>query len=198
MDEWHSFIRPGDEWFVNYSLVPARLPAVVLFSIGQAVELYLKAANAKLTGDTQRAIRFSHNISGIIDDCREQDPHFMGAYTLLPSVLESDFLRRPSVVEAFTPEQLRSYGQHRELYQVAKLTADLKYLGTPLKVFQFATEGYAVGYSHPNGYWITFVKRLRRYLGWPLPGHTDFIKLSLEAGDLPRYSAEYLERLYEQ
>jgi len=92
MNEWDCFLEPADEWFVNYSAVPSLLKTVVLFSVGHAVELYLKAANAKITGDIDRAVRFSHRIADLMKDCREQDANFMPDHTLLESVLASDFL----------------------------------------------------------------------------------------------------------
>ena len=61
--DWHAFLRTADEWVINYSLLPAcsSLIAVQLFSVGHALELYLKAANTKLTGNID-AVRCAHHI----------------------------------------------------------------------------------------------------------------------------------------
>jgi hypothetical protein len=57
MHDWLSLVYHGDEWFVSYACIPSGLPSVVTFSVGHAVELYLKGTHTKVFGDIQKAIR---------------------------------------------------------------------------------------------------------------------------------------------
>ena len=81
MYEWNSFLIAADEWFITYSLPPI-IMGVKFFAIGHTVELYLKAANTKITGDIERAIRFRHQIKAIWDDCKAKDSDFMPKYEI--------------------------------------------------------------------------------------------------------------------
>jgi hypothetical protein len=54
--DWRAFLWPADEWLFLFATPPGGLISVKLFSIGHALELYLKAVYAKLTGDVKAAI----------------------------------------------------------------------------------------------------------------------------------------------
>jgi hypothetical protein len=82
--EWDCFLDVADQWFVAYS-VPPYDTAVKLFMIGHAVELYLKAANTKITDDIKRAIGFKHRVKQIWSDCKSHDPTFMPNYEIRES-----------------------------------------------------------------------------------------------------------------
>lgn len=58
---WDCFLWSADEWIVNYSL-PPNMTGTKLFSIGHALELYLKATYSKMTGDVDEAVRIGHNM----------------------------------------------------------------------------------------------------------------------------------------
>ena len=81
-DSWRSFVIPADEWLVNYSVISTvgfmPILSVALFSIGQAVELYLKASMAKITGNSSAAIKYGHNIAKLLEDCQGIDPKCSG------------------------------------------------------------------------------------------------------------------------
>lgn len=190
MHEWDSFLWAADEWFISYSLPPS-LPHVNLFAIGHTIELYLKAANTKFTKDIDRAINFGHNIKCIWDDCKK-DPKFMPNFEIRDSVFNSDFLSGSRTKGSAKADQLH-YLKNQELYILAKHLPDLKYLGAPLKTVKGA---YALGYIHPNPYWIAFLKELRDYIGHPKKGRLDVIAHHLQEGDLPPQSIQYLKGLY--
>ena len=189
--EWDSFLLAADEWIINYSLPPMMLHSVKLFSIGHALELYMKATYTKLSGEIDEAIGFRHDIPGIWAACRGRDPGFLPQYQLRESVLARDLLS----VEGYSQlakDDLLEFLHNQELYVVAKYLGDLKYLGAPLKKIKGA---YALGYSFPNPRWISLFGALRGYLGHPSENKADLIRHHIENGDLPVSSVEYLRDL---
>ncbi|OGN94413.1 MAG: hypothetical protein A2Z75_03075 [Chloroflexi bacterium RBG_13_50_10] len=195
MYEWDSFVWAADEWFIEYSLPPP-LPNVKLFAIGHTIELYLKAANTKITEDIDEAIRMGHNIKRIWDDCKRRDQNFMPSFEIRDSVFQSDLFQLHSSEDSrnkLNKDDLLHFYQNQELYIIAKHLPDLKYLGAPLKSIKGA---YALAVIHPNPYWITFLKELRGYLGHPEKGKLDAISHHIDEGDLPVQSIQYLKGLY--
>lgn len=190
MHEWHSFLEAADEWFITYSLPPP-LTCVKLFAIGHTVELYLKAANTKFRKDINRAIKFGHNIKSIWNDCKK-DSKFMPSFEIKDSVFNRDFLSASEVERLDEADRLH-YFRNQEFYVVAKLLPDLKYLGAPLKSVKGA---YALGFIHPNPYWIDFLRELRDYIGHPQKNRLDIIAHHLQEDDLPQQSIQYLKGLY--
>jgi hypothetical protein len=189
--EWDAFLWAADEWIINYSLPPMTLNAVKLFSIGHALELYLKAANTKITGDIERAIAFGHDIPRIWHDCKLQDPHFLPAHELRESVLERNLVDFNDY-RRLNKDDLMHFLHDQELYVIAKYLADLKYLGAPLKRVKGA---FGVAYFFPNPRWIDLFKQLRTYLGYPREGHLDIIRQHIEERDIPPSSISYLNGL---
>src|SRR5437867_6414639 len=129
--EWPSLLRTADEWIITYAL-PYELFHVQLFAIGHAVELYLKVANAKITGDMDRAVKFGHSIPRLLSDCKNHDSSFMIGYELRDSVLAVDMMNQ-NTWSKLSREDYLHLGNHQELYFVAQYLPDLKYLGGPLK-----------------------------------------------------------------
>ncbi|HKZ55353.1 MAG TPA: hypothetical protein VJ123_07725 [Anaerolineales bacterium] len=158
--QWDSFLLAADEWIINYALPPMMLHSVKLFSIGHALELYLKAAYTKLSGNIDEAIEFRHDIPKIWAACKTRDSAFLPQYELREVVLARDLLSVDHYSTLEKPD-LMHFLQNQELYVVAKYLADLKYLGAPLKQIEGA---YAVGYSFPNPRWIILFRALREYL----------------------------------
>lgn len=194
MHDWWSFLRAADEWFVNYASVPADLSSVITFSIGHTVELYLKATYVKNTGDMHQAIKYGHKIRELWGACKSYDKNFMPNYEIRNCVFNADLFNTPTELrEILSDDDLKHYFKHQELYLIAKLLPDLKYLGAPLK---FLKGAYAFGYIHPNPYWIEFFKEFRSYLQHPSENRLDFIKHKLDEGDLPVRSIQYLRGLY--
>jgi len=195
MYEWHSFVWAADEWFITYSLPPP-LPNVKAFAIGHTLELYLKAANTKITGDIDRAIGFGHELKHIWDDCKLRDQNFMPSFEIRDSVFKSDFFKLSSsrgLKNKLNKDDIGHFLKNQELYVIAKHLPDLKYLGAPLKTIKGA---FAFGFIHPNPYWIMFFKELRGYLGHPQKGRVDIISDHIDKRDLPVQSIQYLEDLY--
>lgn len=189
--EWDSFVIAADEWIIAYSLPPANLTSVKLFSIGHAVELYLKAAYTKMTGNIKEAIGFGHKIVKIWDDCKKQDPNFLPSYELRHSILKADIFQA-NLHEQLAKEDFKHYLENQELYIIAKILPDLKYLGAPLKNIKGA---WAFGYVFPNPYWIEFFKEIRSYLGYD-KNKLDIISHHLQERDLPIVSSNYLASLF--
>jgi hypothetical protein len=189
--EWDAFIWAADEWIINYSLPPMTLNAVKLFSVGHALELYLKAANTKITGDIDRAISFGHDIPTIWGDCRLQDPGFLPTYELRESVLARNLVDFNDY-RHLDKDDLMHFLHYQELYVIAKYLADLKYLGAPLKKVKGA---FGVAYFFPNPLWIELFRDLRAYIGYPREGHLDLIRHHIEEADIPPSSANYLSGL---
>ncbi len=124
--DWDSFLIAADEWIVNYSLPVMRLTSVKLFSVGHALELYLKASNTKINGDIDRAIKFGHDLPRIWADCKQHDPEFLPEYQLRDTVLARDLLDHADYSK-LAKEDVMHFLQNQELYVVVKYLADLKY-----------------------------------------------------------------------
>jgi len=116
----------------------------------------------------------------------------MPSFEIRNSVFDKDFLSL-SVVESLDKDDRLHYFHNQELYIVAKFLPDLKYLGAPLKSVKGA---YALGYIHPNPYWIGFLRELRDYIGHPQKNRLDIVAHHLQEGDLPQQSIQYLKGLY--
>lgn len=190
MHEWHSFLTAADEWFITYSLPPV-LMNVKLFTIGHTVELYLKAAITKITGDIERAINFGHQVKRIWDDCKAKDSGFMPRYEIRDDIYRIDLLNRP--YEGLSKEDIIHLGNNYELYVIAKHLPDLKYLGAPLKTMKGTAGLYLI---HPHDYWIHFLKDIRHYLGHPAKGRRDIISFHMARSNMPPETVQFLQGLY--
>ncbi len=191
--EWRAFHRTADEWLINYSILPvgSSLTAVQLFSVGHALELYLKAVNSKLTGNIDDAVKFGHKVVAIWNDCKNRDPKFLPAYELRASVLARNLLDSNDYM-TLPQSDVFHFLEYQELYIVSKHLADLKYLGAPLKSVKGA---YALTYVFPNPMWAFLFREIRSYLGIPEEGQWDLIQYQIEVGFLPPASLEFLNEV---
>ena len=196
MNDWYWFLEPADEWFVIYAMIPL-VPGfqnVTMFSIGHTVELCLKGIVAKQTGKSVGEIieKYGHDIKKLWRKCKS-DQNFMPDYEIRDSVLKANLLERgfEEKLRESSKSDFESYSKHQELYFLAsRYLPDLKYGAVAKKGI------YPMTYYHPNPYWIGFMKELRRYLGYPLPGRLDFIKYMIDQGNLPPRATQYLQGLY--
>ena len=169
------------------------LYGVKLFSIGHALELYLKGTYGKMTEDIGKAVRFSHKIKKIWDDCKSRDSAFLPDYELRDSILAEN-LFSGHVLERLSDDDREHFSRHRELYSVAKMLPDLKYLHAPLKT---VVDFHCLVGIWPNPYWVELFKNLRNYLDYPGQGDFDTIMYHIKEGFLPNGSSSYLRRLYD-
>ena len=161
MYDWHAFLWPADEWLVAYAISPSDLASVKLFSIGHALELYLKAAYAKGTGNVKDAIGFGHNIFQLWKACKDLDPNFLPGRELRQAVLDAMPLSEKYMSGPKHGADYEHYMKNQELYLAAKHLKDAKYAGLP------APKGKGLGtfaYIHPNPYWVDFFREFRTYL----------------------------------
>jgi len=192
MYDWHSFLWAADEWFITYSLPPP-LMHVKFFAIGHTVELYLKAANTKITGDIERTIGFGHKVKAIWDNCKAKDSAFMPQYKIRDDIYNRDLQLSP--FKGLNAKDTIHLGNNYELYIIAKYLPDLKYLGAPPKIKTMKGDAglYLIYY---NGYWINFLKDMRRYLGHPEEGRRDTISFHIDRSTMPPEAVRFLKRLY--
>jgi hypothetical protein len=172
--------------------MPMSAHAPLLFSIGHAVELYLKAGYTKLTGDRAGAVRFNHNVAALLKACQKQDPSFLTDYSLRPHILRLP-VPRMDAVETLTPADQDHYFTHQELYTVAMLLPELKYLGAGLK--RKWDGAFALVWNYPNPYWVEFFRAARAHLGYPQPGQRDTLSIPLERDRLPPRAREHIEQI---
>jgi hypothetical protein len=189
--EWGAFLWSADQWIISYSLPPVNLPAVKLFSIGHALELYLKASVAKSQGSVDPAIKMGHDVAALWAKCKALDKHFLPARELRPSVLACNILRHEDYSQLPLDDQKHLISNH-ELYVVAKHLADMKYMGAPLK----SVKGpYALAVIGHNPMWRDIFLELRQYLGHPQSPDTDSIHQAISTGELPKVAERYLSPL---
>lgn len=189
--EWHSFLWAADQWLINYSLSPSGLSAVTLFSVGHALELYLKACNAKMTGNIDRAVKFGHKVDDIWLDCQAQDSNFLPHRELRPSILALDLLDGNDLGQ-LAGEDLLHLAKNQEFYIVCKYLADLKYDGAPLKQH---TGPYSFVFITRNPYWASLFQDIRSYLELPQPDRLDLIHHYVDEGELPEASIQFLRQV---
>ena len=187
-DDWRSFQSWGDQWLINYSLPLIWIADVKLFSVGHALELYLKAVRTKLTGDIDKSIGFGHRIKGLWQDCKTYDPQFLPMYELRNSVLDTNILEG-GLDKKLSQDDFFHFLRFQELYMAARHLADLKYLGTKLKT----ANRVCYGTAFPNPMWSQLFSELRRYLG--PPSGLDLIEFVIDSGDLPTSASAFLKPL---
>jgi hypothetical protein len=194
MDSHHRLARHGDEWIAAYACIPVQAFSPVLFSIGHAVELYLKAAHTKIFGDLDAAIRHGHKIRNLWNECRRRDREFMKKYQFREHLFNMDLLDG-SIFERCSPDDQTHYMRYQGLYMVFKHVQDLKYLGLPWKSRQ--TGDYALAFGHPDDVYVPFFRGLRRYLSYPPPNGADRLQQIVETQTLPVTAQHYLREFYE-
>lgn len=168
------------------------MTSVSLFLVGHTVEMYLKAASAKITGDLNEAIQFGHKIKDIWFNCKKHDPDFMPSFEIRESVYNVE-LFKSGVWNRLTSSDFQHFMANQSLYIIAKLLPDLKYLGTPMKSI---TGGFGLAFAHRDPFWIDFLKELRAYLQIPEMDHLDIIRQHVEDDSLPADTVAYLSELY--
>ncbi len=193
MPTWSRFVEQGDEWLIAYACIPPFAVGASLFSVGHAVELYLKAVYVAKFGTEAEATKFGHRIWNLWDKCRSRDSNFMSAYQLRESVLEVDLLDG-NAMKSIPWEDQKHIMQYSNLYLVFKHLPDLKYFGLSWKTRQ--PKPSSIAYVFPDPRWIEFFRELRLYLGYPLPDRTDWISMALDRRDVPEPAATYLRDLY--
>jgi len=194
MYDWHSFAYAGDEWLVGYACLPAVTPFVAIFTVGHALELYLKAAHTKLFGDVEKVIKKGHNIKSLWDECKKRDGAFLPNHEIRGSILKVDFLDQ-HVFKTLTKDDQEHYIRYQNLYLIAKHLSDIKYFSLPWNSRKKGGEKAVCWTSH-DSYWITLFKDIRVYLGYPPKGKADFVEQQLRTGMLPSYAVHYLRGLY--
>jgi len=194
MKEWNSFVRVADEWLIAYASVPSISINVALFCAGHTLELYLKATYAKLTGKIEEAIKFSHNLEKLWDECRKIDQSFLSDYNIQKNILRTDFVN-PKTRNQLGKDDLLNYLKFQELYLVLKHLPDIKYGSAPWKSNSKESKAYAT--THPNDFWIRLLGEIRKYLSYPPNGRGDFIKWAMESEPLSPQVLNYLKKLYE-
>ncbi len=189
--EWDCFLWSADEWIVNYAMPVHPMLAVKLFSIGHALELYLKATHSKLSGSVPEAIAFRHRLPQLLAACKTLDPAFLRDWELRDTVLKRDLLDLKDYMQ-LPRADLESFLRHQELYVVAKHLADLKYAGAPWKGGG-TSRGSFLMHTHPM--WSALFREIRQYLEYPRPGRTDPLRYYLEDGKLPPSAAAFLREI---
>jgi hypothetical protein len=167
------------------------LTSVKLFSIGHALELYLKASYTKMTGNIKAAIDFRHNVGSLWKACKSLDASFIPGFELRDSVLAGNLLSQ-NETSKLPKEDYFHFLEHQELYVIAKHLADLKYLGAPL---MSVTGAYTLVYMFPNPDWIAIFAAIRRFLQYPDANTHDTIRHVVESEEIPAAAAQYLSGL---
>lgn len=163
-DVYIRYFQCGDEWLIASTMLDSSLIAPKLFSIGYALELYLKSALIKLTQDEKRVIKYSHSLKGLIDDCFGQDSNFCPTLKIDNEAYDCDFLNFKNLSKLPQKSNLE-YVHKQELYIVVKYLADVKYLGTTLKGHKGS---YSFGAVEENPLWIKIFSEIRNYIAAPI------------------------------
>ncbi len=164
-NDWEGLVKDADEWILAYACVPPTAASVLFFSIGHAVELYLKASYAKLSGDFEKSLSFGHKIKRLLSECKKLDKTFLPAYEIRERPFSIDFMDGRSPY-SLPVEDHRHLIMNQGLYLVAKHLPDLKYMSAPWKSRPPERQSI-LGWTWPDPYWIGFFREVRSALGDP-------------------------------
>jgi len=192
--KWNCFLDAADEFLIAYAKISlgATVP-IQLFIIGHAVELYLKAANAKITGDVNKSVKFGHNLYGLWKACKT-DSTFMPNFEIRESLFKIPFYEE-DIYKKCSEEESTHFIENNNLYTIMKHQMDLKYGGAPFKTIK---GGYMMLCLCHNPYWIKFFKEIRKFLKYPSENNADHIKFQIQNGYLTNEAKNYLEQLYHE
>ena len=164
--EWQRFAELGDQFLIGYSKLDGGTPAVTLFNVGHAVELYLKALLLKDDPQCDVGKKYGHQVDKMILDLAPSHQSALSAYLLRSSVYQKFMHQLVPAIETADPDY-EHYVLNQEMYWVARYLADLKYLGSKHKKMP---DTYAVFCVPCNPYWLNFFLAMRTELGWPILG----------------------------
>jgi hypothetical protein len=191
MADWKSFVNLGDEWLISYAIPPMHSVSVKLFTIGHALELYLKAVIAKRTGSVDGLVLYGHNIKKMWDECKGIDPNFMHDYEIRDSMIDALSRRTDTPLN---PSDELDLAMNGDLYLVFCGLADWKYFGTVHKSPRMPRN---LATAFPNVYWIHFFKALRSYLGHASAREHDEIRAQIDLfRRLPDEAVRFLQQMY--
>jgi len=198
-DRWRGFVRAGDDWLAMYaascileSRIHLHLFGPQLFATGHAAELYLKAVRIKQTGDLHAALGRKHDVVGLLGDCQLADHTFMPERHLVPEIVnDKELFGSAYRYERVGKEYLAHFLTHQELYAVAHLLMDLKYMGAYMKR---PKGGASLGAMVPSAYWTAFFSDARRYM--QLADRHVLESLAASFGHLPEAGAAFLWGVY--
>jgi hypothetical protein len=192
--DWTPLVNAADEWLVSFSLPYMRLHDVRVFALGRALELYLKAAQARLMGSLEAGAAFGPDLPAIWLGCKSLDPSFLSAYDLRPAVLHHDLLN-PSDFAGLGKDDLVHFLQNQELYLLLRYHAEHVASGSLKRDpgASFPTGGYI-----PGPAWSALFGALRLYLGHPAAGEADEIVENLAQSKLPAFSVTFLRGIVGQ
>ena len=189
---WQNFTMLGDQFIVAYSRLDARTVPVTLFTVGHAVELYLKATILKIDPDFD-IIKLGHRIDKMIDKVNELESNLLIDYSLKESVYRKFMNGQLVTLEQTSDPDYHHYVSNQELYWISKYLMDLKYLGT---IHKTMPETFGIFIRGCNPYWLTFFTRLRAYLDWPVDNQwLDSIKETIASPCIHKEQLEFLTAL---
>jgi len=197
--KWLAFAGLADQYFVAYACTPHICVGPAYQDLAHSIELYLKAALIKVTGDAQQARKHGHSVGALLRECQRMDSTFLPRYVLRHSVLDAPLWNRQATERVLSKDDCLHFLDQQELYFIAhhQLAGQIKYLGANPKGIS-GPYGYAQVF--PNPFWIQFVKELRSHIGYPPPTHLDFIRdVALDPAfarcQVPSHAQVYLEQL---
>jgi hypothetical protein len=189
---WQNFTMLGDQFIVAYSRLDAQTVPVTLFTVGHAVELYLKATILKIDPDFD-ILSLGHRIDKMILKVNELEPTLLNSYKLKEDVYVKFMNGVPVTIEQSADPSYEHYVINQELYWVSKYLLDLKYLGT---IHKSMPQTFSIFIRACNPYWLNFFIELRKFLGWPTENqYFDFIKKSFENQLIHKEQEEFLKAL---
>lgn len=187
-----SFVDVGDQFLIAYACSTWAGPAALLFTIGHAAELYLKAALLKQQ-PTADATKFGHKVEDLLAKVQSSSPSLLVNYTLRKSVADK-WLLYPVGPESFGIDpDYDHYANNMELYWVSRYLADTKYL---LASHRSVKGSFLVTSAGLNNYWQPFFRELRNFLGLPDSAQSnDRLANAANSENFPPQVREFLRKM---
>lgn len=190
---WQNLTMLGDEFIIAYSRLDGQTVPVTLFTIGHAVELYLKATILKLDPNID-ILKLGHRVDKLIEKVKDLEPTLLVRYNLRESVYDKFMNGKLITVEQSTDPDYEHYIINQELYWISKYLMDLKYLGS---IHKTIPNTFGIFIRACNPYWIEFFKELRIFLDLPLKDQGfDYLKIALEQQLLHKEQSDFLTNIY--
>jgi hypothetical protein len=153
------FAALADDFLIAYAEQSGAATPAMLFTVGHAVELYLKAALVAQNANTDPK-KSRHRVDDMLKTVQGWTPPLLAGYVLRASV-PPKFMAGPVPVAMTADPDYGHYVAHQELYWVANFLADLKYLGASHVKLPLT---YAVSAMSRNPVWLLVLIRFRGHL----------------------------------
>lgn len=189
-----AFADLGNQFLISYACSSWAGPIANLFSVGHAVELYLKAVVRRISPEIDVST-YRHDVRRLLSDVQEKAAPLLSTYRLKQSAADAWLLNPIQPIGLGVDADFDHYSTHSELYWISRYLMDTKYLFASQKG-DLAKSPFAFVVMGRNEYWQPFFKELRQFFIAGASARTpDRLELVVANQAVPLEAREYLRRI---